>query len=81
MIIDFYTKENCLLCEEALTLLETLKTLYTFEINICDIHANDEWLEKYFLLIPVIDVNGTIVTGKDIHFTYLEQVIQENLKK
>ena len=79
MIINFYTKVDCLLCKEALALLETLKHLYSFEINICDIHDNDEWLEKYFLLIPVIDINGTILIGDDIEFSRLEQVIQENI--
>lgn len=79
MIINFYTKVDCLLCKEALALLETLKHLYSFEINICDIHDHDEWLEKYFLLIPVIDINGTILIGDDIEFSRLEQVIQENI--
>ncbi len=81
MIINFYTKVDCLLCKEALVLLETLKDIYSFEINICDIHDNDKWLEKYFLLIPVIDINGTILIGDDIEFSRLEKAIQENLKK
>lgn len=81
MVIDFYTKPDCLLCDEALSLLEILQTLYDIDINICDIHERDDWLEKYFLHIPVIDIEGTTLSGEAIEFTQLEQLIQRKGKK
>lgn len=77
LFVDFYTKENCLLCEEALTMIETLQSIYPFQVNICDIHEREEWLEKYFLTIPVVDIGGTIFMGEQVNFSTLEQAIKE----
>lgn len=81
MVIHFYTKPDCLLCEEALTMLQTLQNIYEFEINICDIHERDEWLEKYFLHIPVIEINDRLFTGDEIEFSKLEEQIIRKIAK
>lgn len=81
MIINFYTKPDCLLCQEALALLEMLQHIHLFQIDICDIHERDDWLEKYFLHIPVIEIEGTILTGADIEFSRIEQEMARKIKK
>jgi len=81
LVIHFYTKPDCLLCEEALTMLQTLQNIYEFEINICDIHERDEWLEKYFLHIPVIEINDRLFTGDEIEFSKLEEQIIRKIAK
>jgi glutaredoxin len=54
--ITLYSKEKCGLCTEAKELLEEIKKEYDIQINEIDIYSNDELLEEYQLMIPVIDV-------------------------
>jgi len=77
--VNFYTKEHCLLCEEALTIVEILQSMYSFQINICDIHERDDWLEQYFLLIPVVEINGTKLTGNQLTYPIIEETIKAHL--
>lgn len=74
--ILFYTKENCLLCEDALVLLDLFRAHYGFEIEIRDIHKNDAWLESYQLSIPVIKINNRQLSGAEINFETLEALIK-----
>lgn len=55
--------------------------MYTFQINICNIHERDDWLEKYFLHIPVVAIDNTIVTGDEIGFERLEKEVLKRAKK
>lgn len=77
--VNFYTKEHCLLCEEALIIVETLQSIYSFQLNIRDIHERDDWLEQYFLLIPVVDINGTELTGNQLTYAILEETIKAHV--
>lgn len=77
--VIFYTKENCLLCEEAYNLLESLQSVYNFEIEIRDIYSNDEWLEEYQIIIPVIQVNEEKLIGNDIQIEKLMELFEKNL--
>ncbi|MBP0726799.1 glutaredoxin family protein [Bacillus sp. RG28] len=54
--ITLYTKEKCGLCTEAKELLEEISKEYNIQINEIDIYSDDELLEEYQLMIPVIDV-------------------------
>lgn len=60
-IIHFYTKKNCPLCEEAKDLLKLLQREMTFTLLEVDIYSNDELLEQYGLMIPVIELNGQVL--------------------
>mgnify|MGYP003539529024 FL=1 len=60
-IIHFYTKKNCPLCEEAKDLLKILQREMTFTLLEVDIYSNDELLEQYGLMIPVIELNGQVL--------------------
>ncbi|MCM3718251.1 glutaredoxin family protein [Fictibacillus phosphorivorans] len=55
----FYTKEHCPLCDKAHNLLKDLQKEITFNIKTVDIYKDDTLLEKYGLMIPVIEVDGT----------------------
>lgn len=77
--VDFYTKEDCLLCEEALTLLETLRDIHPFNLNICDIHERDDWMEAYFLLIPVVAIKDEILYGEKLNLIDMDKTIQKYL--
>ena len=60
-IIHFYTKKNCPLCEEAKDLLKLLQREMTFTLLEVDIYSNDALLERYGLMIPVIEINHQVI--------------------
>ncbi|KAB8132167.1 glutaredoxin family protein [Gracilibacillus oryzae] len=68
MQVNVYIKENCSLCDDAKTILELLQTEFSFSIEEIDIYKNDSLLEKYHLLIPVIEIDHTIVDSGIIDY-------------
>ncbi|GGK03479.1 hypothetical protein GCM10007063_27110 [Lentibacillus kapialis] len=75
--IIFYTKENCPLCDEALAMLELLQHEYSFGIEQRDIYTNDEWLERYQLLIPVIHIGTVTLDCEQISYEALEHALRK----
>ncbi|WP_347548836.1 glutaredoxin family protein [Pseudalkalibacillus hwajinpoensis] len=59
--VILYTKEACPLCEKAHHLLEDLQREIPFSLNIVDIYQDDQFLEKYMLMIPVVEIDAEIV--------------------
>ncbi|WNF36528.1 glutaredoxin family protein [Bacillaceae bacterium IKA-2] len=58
MKITFYTKENCPLCDKGLLVLAEINKDIPFTIESIDIYKDDELLEKYQIMIPVVEVDG-----------------------
>lgn len=56
-----YTKEMCPLCEEAYAILEDLQTEIDFSVKPVDIYQDEALLEKYMVMIPVIEIDGEII--------------------
>ncbi|OLO38158.1 glutaredoxin [Alkalihalophilus pseudofirmus] len=56
--VTFYTKENCSLCDNGLTALKIIQEGVPFDIEMIDIYKDDELLEKYQVMIPVVSVDG-----------------------
>ncbi|WP_078429933.1 glutaredoxin family protein [Alkalihalobacterium alkalinitrilicum] len=56
--VTFYTKENCSLCDNGLTVLKIIQEGVPFDIEMIDIYKDDELLEKYQVMIPVVSVDG-----------------------
>ena len=71
--VIFYTKVHCPLCDKAHKLLQDLQHETAFSIEVIDIYQNDVLLEKYGLMIPVIEVDG-----KEIDYGILSK---EKIKK
>ncbi|HET7629575.1 MAG TPA: glutaredoxin family protein [Bacillales bacterium] len=59
MIVHFYTKKGCPLCDEGKAITETLAREFAFEFKEIDIYEDDELLEQYQLMIPVVVADGT----------------------
>lgn len=78
MKVLFYTKENCLLCDEAYLLLELLEKDYDLDIEVRDIYSDDAWLEEYQVLIPVIQTEDTTLTAGEINLQSLEMALQRS---
>ncbi|WP_062050111.1 glutaredoxin family protein [Bacillus sp. JCM 19034] len=56
--IIIYSKQHCPLCDKAIAQIERLKEQYDFNIKLIDIYHDEELLEKYQLMIPVVEIDG-----------------------
>jgi glutaredoxin len=59
--LTLFTKENCCLCVEAKEILEQLHIEKNIIIEEIDIYSDDDLLEEYQLMIPVIKANGKMI--------------------
>jgi glutaredoxin len=65
--VKLYMRQRCHLCEEAKGLLEDLQKNWDFEIVEVDIDLEDRLVEKYGIIIPVIEIDGEEVQAGIIH--------------
>ena len=59
--VVLYSKEGCHLCEQALTKLQHLRVEHEFQLDIIEITNDKALFERYFLSIPVVELDGNIV--------------------
>ncbi|MEE8161955.1 MAG: glutaredoxin family protein [Acidobacteriota bacterium] len=60
-VIEFYTRPGCHLCEEALQVLEVIRSEFDFEIQVVDISESPELDELYGTQIPVAKLDGRTI--------------------
>lgn len=78
MILYFYTKIDCSLCDKGFEVLQLLQEEISFEIEKKDIYTNDEWLEKYQIRIPVIETReGALLDEGIISYDTLKNKLIE----
>lgn len=73
MKIVLYSKEKCCLCDEAKAILRELQV----EWEEVDIYKNEQWLERYHLMIPVIEIDGEMVAYGRIHKDVIRKRLQQ----
>jgi glutaredoxin len=58
--IDFYTREDCHLCHEALAELELLRSEHAFELHVINLdhQAPADKRAKYDWEVPVVELDG-----------------------
>jgi glutaredoxin len=56
--ITVYSKPDCHLCEDAIAVLEGLRSQLDFELVELDITADDALHRAYFERIPVLELDG-----------------------
>jgi glutaredoxin len=61
MNLQFYTKVDCPLCDKAKAKLKELQHEINFTIKEFDIYKDDTLLEKYQLMIPVVEHEGEML--------------------
>ena len=71
MKIQFYTRPNCGLCEEARLQLSMVAEDIELEIEEINIEEDDAAHEKYMLRIPVIESKGEIIQEGRIDYPTL----------
>ena len=76
--VQFFTKENCLLCHEAEVLLEAMQAVYPFLIEKIDIYEDDVLLEKYQIEIPVVKLGDVELNSTQLTFENLEAMLLKN---
>ncbi|HEK9101326.1 glutaredoxin family protein [Bacillus pfraonensis] len=80
MKVVLYTKTDCGLCEKAKQLLKEVQHEYSFEIEEIDIYEDDELLEKYQIMIPVVEIDGKQalcgVIHKDVIINYIKNAVK-----
>jgi len=64
--VVLYGAPGCHLCEEAAHALQTLRRTRHFTLREVDIHSDPELERRYLLEIPVVEVNGAMVTSAPI---------------
>ncbi len=55
--VTVMSKIDCPLCDKAIDKIKPLAEQFHFDLNIVDIYQDDELLEKYQIMIPVILIN------------------------
>ena len=75
-----YSKENCSLCEKAKKILEEISAEIPLKINEVDIYQDDILLEKYQIMIPVVEINGEEVEYGIIHKDVIRKRLLEKIK-
>ncbi len=61
--ITLFSKRGCHLCEIAKEKLLEIRKEISFDLSEVDIEKNEEIFEKYKYLIPVIEMDGKIVSN------------------
>lgn len=60
--VVLYSSPGCHLCEDAANLVRTLQRARDFTFAEVDIHSDPELERRYLFEIPVIEVDGVVVT-------------------
>jgi glutaredoxin len=61
--VTIYERPDCHLCDEALAGLESLRAEgLAFELERVDIESDDELLRRHLERIPVIELNGELIS-------------------
>jgi glutaredoxin len=73
--VVLYGAPGCHLCEEAWQALETLQRTHDFELHEVDIHSDPDLERLYLIEIPVIEVDGAVVTSGRIDFQAVRRAL------
>lgn len=64
--VVLYGRPGCHLCEDAEAALEALRRSRPFALRVVDINSDDDLARRYLFEIPVIEVDGDVVTRAPI---------------
>lgn len=77
IILHFYTRNRCHLCENAKNILLELQKDFHFTIEEHDIDLSDELTERYGLMIPVIVMDEEEVEYGNVNKLVISKRLQE----
>ncbi|TGB02295.1 glutaredoxin family protein [Halobacillus salinus] len=70
--VTIFLKNNCPLCDEVKSLLDLFMKDYAIVMEEIDIEKDEKLLEKYFLEVPVIRINGEELDYRSIDYFSIE---------
>lgn len=79
--VTLYMKDQCLLCDEAKTILQMLQEEHAFHLEEVNIYNDEQLLEKYHLYIPVIKIADKEILSNNIDFSYIESTLQQQFSR
>ena len=74
--VDFYTRDGCCLCDDALKLIEKAGQHYQLEVKIIDVDQDSKLCEQHGNCVPVIAVNGRVRFRGRVNNILLERLLQ-----
>lgn len=78
MEVKFYSKPDCPLCTDGLAILKIVQEDVSFSINVVNIEDDDEAHERYMLMIPVVEVDGSVVQYGRLDYVTLFEALSSN---
>ncbi|AOH57058.1 glutaredoxin [Peribacillus muralis] len=72
-----YSRQRCPLCDEAKAILEEVKRDSGISYKEIDIHSDDALLEKFAMMIPVIEWKEEIVQYGKVDISALNGLLQK----
>ena len=64
--VVLYSRPGCHLCERAMAALRRLRATLAFELREIDIESDPELERRFLLEIPVIEVDGVVVSSAPV---------------
>nr|WP_088104665.1 glutaredoxin family protein [Halalkalibacter urbisdiaboli] len=77
MNMTIYSKENCPLCDKGVRIVEELKKDFLFEYDVIDIYKDDDLLEKYQVMIPVVVIGDVEIDFGQLSKEKIRKGLQE----
>ncbi|HEX7574788.1 MAG TPA: glutaredoxin family protein [Candidatus Methanoperedens sp.] len=74
--VTIYSKKECHLCDVAKEELEALRCDFGFSLKEVDIEQDKLAFEKYKFLIPVIEVDGEIISTYRVNEKKLTDILK-----
>ncbi|MGJ7920204.1 glutaredoxin family protein [Neobacillus sp. LXY-4] len=79
VVVTFYTRKKCHLCEMAKESLTQLQTEFPFSIKEVDIDTDDHLTELYGIMIPVVVLDGEEVQFGRVDKNVIRKRLQEKI--
>ncbi|MGV3487253.1 MAG: glutaredoxin family protein [Tuberibacillus sp.] len=76
MKVILYSRPQCHLCIEAKEMLDIICPSLGMTYKEIDIYSNDALLEKYQLMIPVVEVDGEIIDYGKVTYSKLRKGLE-----
>lgn len=76
MKIQFFSRPDCPLCVEGLTMLKLVQEDVDFDIEVINIEDDDKIHEKYMLMIPVVEKDGEVIQYGNLDYVSLLEALQ-----
>lgn len=73
--VTLYGRPGCHLCDDALAVIERVRSRVCFELEQRDIESSDDWFKRYLERIPVVEVDGREAFELFVDEQQLEQML------